>query len=244
MEDTTKVKTIDLVHHFKNTPKEFEVISNENIKYKIVFEKLSSNLLITASREKTDIKYKKIFSLQYIQKVKLFTLYETIEECLDEIIEGLNMDNNSILEDKNTISLIIPLKNKKYNQIIFDIEKDKDKDNHYSVHEDTKNDKHNEITLLKKENNELREEILSLKEEMKEIKELIKEKNEIRLFSCIKHESHPCWLIFVDYKNKDEKYNNCRWFCDICHVKFNKQIPNFYCSKCSFDVCIDCYKKK
>ena len=53
--------------------KEFEIISNEKIKYKIIFELLSSNLIsnlsITAFPEKSVIKYKKIFTLEDIQKV-------------------------------------------------------------------------------------------------------------------------------------------------------------------------------
>ena len=63
------------------------------------------------------------------------------------------------------------------------------------------------------ENNELKNEIKNLKNEIKNIKneiKIIKEKNMLigkkKAFSCIKYINHPCYLVLVDYKNKNKIY--------------------------------------
>ena len=78
--------------------KKYQIISNNNIKYNIIFEIISSKLSITAYPENSNIKYKQSFTLKDIQKVKLFVAFDNLEECLDEIFEGLDMNKNVINE--------------------------------------------------------------------------------------------------------------------------------------------------
>ena len=113
--------------------------------------------------ENSITKYKNIFTLKDIQKVKLFIAFDNLEECLDEIIEGINMDKNQIIKEKNKIKLIISLKSKKYNEIIFDLNKEEidieDKLKELSL-ENEKNKK--EIQFLKNENNILKQNISNI----------------------------------------------------------------------------------
>ena len=229
--------------------KEFQILSNNKIKYNIFFEIITSNLLITAYPENSKIKYEQYFSLEDIQKVKLFVAYDNLEECLDEIIEGLNMNQNSIVEETNSIKLIISLKNKKYNEIIFELKKlDKNIEEKFKdfseqiIRENEINKK--EINLLKKENNELKQEIINLKKEIKKINDKHSIIGNKKIFYCIKYEKHPCYLILVDINNKDKYYLNYNYYmCDECHKKYDIRIPNFNCSKCKYDLCLECFGK-
>ena len=98
------------------------------------------------------------------------------------------------------------------------------------------------------ENNELKNEIKNLKNEIKNLKneiKIIKEKNMLigktKAFSCIKYINHPCYLVLVDYKNKNKVYEKYSGFsCNECHKSYNKQIPCFYCPKCDYDICLEC----
>ena len=121
--------------------------------------------------ENSITKYKNNFTLEDIQKVKLFIAFDNLEECLDEIIEGLNMNKNQIINEKNKIKLIISLKSKKYNEIIFDLNKEEigieEKLKELSL-ENENNKK--EIQFLKNENNILKQNILNIKKELVKIK--------------------------------------------------------------------------
>ena len=96
---------------------------------------------------------------------------------------------------------------------------------------------------LEEQNNELKKEINELKKEIKEIKEKYEIIGNKKLFSCIKFEKHPCYLILVDSANKDKIYDECgKWVCNECKNSYMNQIPNFYCPKCNYDLCLDCLK--
>ena len=228
--------------------KEFEIISNEKIKYKIIFELLSSNLIsnlsITAFPEKSVIKYKKIFTLEDIQKVKLFIAFDNLEECFEEIIEGLNMNQNKIIKEKNKINLIISLRSKKYNEIIFDLDKEEfdieDKLQKLSI-ENEKNKA--EIKFLNNENNNLKKEISNIKKELDDLKNVRETIYNKKVFSYIKYPHHSCYLILVDHNNKNKIYlEYSGWSCNECQKLYDKQIPCFYCPKCDYDLCLECFK--
>ena len=150
--------------------KEFEIISIEKVKYKVFFEILSSNLkatlLITAYPENKKIKYKKEYILEDIQKVKLFIVFDNLEECLEEIIEGLKMNKNKIINEDNKIILTISLKNIKYKEIIFYLDKEE------KTNEETLIDFSKEIESLKKENKQLKLELSNIKLELNKIKNM------------------------------------------------------------------------
>ena len=174
------INELEIQH--KNIDKEFTIISNKKNKYNIIFKIISSHLLITAYLENTEIKYSKIFTLQDIQKVKFFIIFDTIEECLEEIVEGLNMNKNYIIEDSNKINLKISLKCKKYDHIIFELGKV----------ENIFEQKFEELyKKIKKQNDELKKEIENLKKEIKNIKKTNEVIGNKALFNCIKYKNHP-----------------------------------------------------
>ena len=229
--------------------KEFEILSNEKIKYKVFFELFSSNLTsylsIMAYPENSITKYKNDFTLEDIQKVKLFIAFDNLEECLDEIIEGLNMNKNQIINEKNKIKLIISLKSKKYNEIIFDLNKEEidieDKLKELSL-ENENNKK--EIQFLKNENNILKQNILNIKKELVKIKNRNQTVDNNKKFSYIKYPNHPCYLILVDHNNKNKLYLQYNgWECNVCKKFHEQQIPCFYCPKCNYDLCLECFQK-
>ena len=82
---------------------------------------VSNNLLIQVTKTNNNLKdyYEKSFSLEEIQSVKYFTIYDKIEDCMDDIIYGINTNKNIISEENNKLKLVIPLLNKKYNSISF-----------------------------------------------------------------------------------------------------------------------------
>lgn len=61
---------------------------------------------------------------------------------------------------------------------------------------------------------------------------------DIAYVRCHRHE-----MVFVDYRGKEKGYWEGRWHCDYCEKSFNKDIPNFYCGLCGYDLCTECYEK-
>ena len=53
---------------------------------------------------------------------------------------------------------------------------------------------------------------------------------------------HSHSLIYINYIGKSKEYINCNWICNICRQSYNKNIPNYYCRKCNYDVCDDCFE--
>lgn len=45
------------------------------------------------------------------------------------------------------------------------------------------------------------------------------------------------------YCNTSRNETQTSWNCNVCKVKFGPQTWSFYCTKCDFDVCDNCYKK-
>ena len=121
---------------------------------------ISNKLLIEVTKTYKNLKgyYEKSFSLEDIQKVKYFTIYDKIEECMEDIIAGINMNKNIITEENNKLKFVIPLLNKKYNSITFLLEA---KSKSLKIEEQAKL-----IEKLEKENSDLKSEIRKLKGEI------------------------------------------------------------------------------
>ena len=149
--------------------------------------------------------YVKNFTLSDIQKVKLFTLYSTIDECLDEIFEGIDSGKCNLIEETNFIILNIPLMNKKYNEIKFQIdEKEKnDKEKYEELYKFSIN--------LKKENSFYKNEINELKKKIKNMESLFENLNgkvqdlEKNLETLNKKKNNQNWIesnIIIDLNDK------------------------------------------
>ena len=144
------------IKDIKNKEKKFEIKCNNNKLFNVCFLNQGNYLLINT--------YYNDEFLSDIQNVKLFTLYSSIDECLDEIFEGIDSGKCNIIEETNYIILIVPLMNKKYNEIKFRIdEKEKnDKEKYEELYKFSINMK-NENSFYKNEINVLKDEIKNLK---------------------------------------------------------------------------------
>ena len=180
-----------MLENIKNKEKKFEVKSNKNNLFYIHFLNKGDTLLISTyyKNEISKFDYETEFDLLYIKKVKLFTIYDTLDECLDEIFAGINTGKSSIIEDNNFINLNIPLKNIKFKEIIFKVaqKKKSDKDKIEELYEIIKEQKLEIINLKSKIDNLEKDmkELLNLKKELEEKKEKEKEKEIIKIDSNI-----------------------------------------------------------
>ncbi len=154
------------IKDIKNKEKKFEIKCNNNKLFNVCFLNQGNYLLINTyyNDEFNKFVFEKKYNLSDIQNVKLFTLYSSIDECLDEIFEGIDSGKCNIIEETNYIILIVPLMNKKYNEIKFRIdEKEKnDKEKYEELYKFSINMK-NENSFYKNEINVLKDEIKNLK---------------------------------------------------------------------------------
>ena len=96
-----------------------------NTNYEVCLKNVNNMLLIEITKNNNNKfkYYEKYFSLEDIQKVKYFTIYDNIEEYLDDIIDGINRNRSIISENNYGLILEIPLFNKKYKSITFLLDK-------------------------------------------------------------------------------------------------------------------------
>ena len=127
------------------------------------------------------IKFSAKFTLSDIRKVGLFRDYESIDECLFDIFEGLDSKEpkpNIIEKDDSNLTIIVPLHTKRYPEIIFPL-KQNPKNNAIKYEElanaflNMKKQKDQEIEDLKDRIDKL-EKLLQIKIEKSELKENFK----------------------------------------------------------------------
>ena len=168
-----------MISPLKNKEKLFEVISNTNKNYFIKILNKGNSILISCyyQKEISKIEYESEFDINYLKKVKLFSIYDSIDECLDEIFAGIDTNKAIINENSNNIILTIPLNNIKYKEIKFEI-KEKEKNDKQKLEElfTIINLQQKEIVNLKSENSNLKEKINKIEND---IKDLLQFKNEI-----------------------------------------------------------------
>ena len=137
--------------------------NDDEISYNITIENTTKKLLIKIHKAKDNIDkyYVSSFTLEDIQNVKYFLIYDNIEECMDDIISGINTNKSMVKEENNALKLIIPLLNKKNSYISFEVSKKSKK----------KIIKEQNILIEKllKENMDLKSEIKKLKDKTKNI---------------------------------------------------------------------------
>ena len=188
------------INDIKNKEKRFEIISNKDKLFNLCIINQGNSFVINAfyNDEFKKFIYEKNFNLSDIQKVKLFTLYSSIDECLEEIFEGIDTGKSSLFEEINSIILTIPLMNKKYNKIMFKIDEKEKNDN----------EKYQELYQffidVKKENSLYKKEINELKNEIKNMKLLLENLNQ--KFQTIEEENKNFKLMMKEIeKEKKEK---------------------------------------
>ena len=149
----------------------FEIKSNTGKMFYINLLNQEEYLIITAYyiSNKNKIEYESKFDISYIKKVKLFILYDTINECLEEINSGINTGKSYLVEEKNYINIFIPLNNIKFNEINFKVDL---KENINIVNNKEINELKN---VIKEQNNE----IINLKNKVNQLEILV---NDLLIF--------------------------------------------------------------
>jgi len=149
----------------------FEIKSNTGKMFYINLLNQEEYLIITAYyiSNKNKIEYESKFDISYIKKVKLFILYDTINECLEEINLGINTGKSYLVEEKNYINIFIPLNNIKFNEINFKVDL---KENINIVNNKEINELKN---VIKEQNNE----IINLKNKVNQLEILV---NDLLIF--------------------------------------------------------------
>ena len=149
----------------------FEIKSNTGKMFYINLLNQEEYLIITAYyiSNKNRVEYESKFDISYIKKVKLFILYDTINECLEEINLGINTGKSYLVEEKNYINIFIPLNNIKFNEINFKVDL---KENINIVNNKEINELKN---VIKEQNNE----IINLKNKVNQLEILV---NDLLIF--------------------------------------------------------------
>ena len=140
----------------------FEIKNDfEGTLYKIKMENKGNNLMINVHKIKDQYEkfFEKAFSLEEIQNIRYFRIYDNIDECMDDIIAGINTKNSTINEEQNKLKLTIPLINKKYPSISFIIDK-VSKQQIIKMQENIIKKLQQEISELKNENTYLKSELM------------------------------------------------------------------------------------
>ena len=204
----------------KNKQMNFEIKSNKGKIFFINFINKGEQLCISAyyNYNSAKVEYESKFEISYIKNVKLFILYDTLDECLEEIFAGINTGKSYLTEEKNYFNLYIPLNNIKFKEIMFKVEL---KENINLIDKISKDSKVNpeckeQINELKKVIKSQNNEIIDLKEKVEQLEYFVREllifKNDIsgkiglRIHSKIV-DSYLYILMLKNWINKIENSN-------------------------------------
>ena len=198
----------------KSKQMNFEIKSNKGKIFFINFINKGEELFISAyyNSNNTKVEYESKFEISYIKKVKLFILYDTLDECLEEIFAGINTGKSYITEENSYFNLYIPLNNIKFKEIMFKIDLKEKNDLIDKISKDNKNPKDYEvykekINELKKIIKEQNNEIIGLKEKVDQLEYFVRDllifKNDITGKICLKIHSKivDSYLYVVMLKN-------------------------------------------
>ena len=147
------------------------MVSSGKNNYEIDFLNEIDCLSIVAKRKDGlfSIQYKGEFTLQDIKKVGLFHNYKSIDECLFELFEGLDLKPTITEKDNQNIIISVPLHTKKYPNINFPLkQKRKSDSNKYDELIDAL------LSMKKEKDNEIKE----LKSKIEKLEGLLQIKNE------------------------------------------------------------------
>lgn len=137
--------------------KNYPLISDKNKKYLINIENYHYFMILTTFFDDTIKKdeYHKEYKLDELQKIKIFSLMDSIDDIFEEIINLFDkkLSEIKLIEESSKLIINIPLETKKIKDIILFLElKTKSPEEKYD-------ELYNAILQLKKENDILKEEI-------------------------------------------------------------------------------------
>ena len=157
----------------ENTQKNIS-LTHDNKIFSIEFKNEIDFLSVTASYQESlfPVKFTGKFSLNDIKKVGLFRVYDSIDECLFEIFEGLNSNPSITEKDNLNIIIKVPLHTKKFPEITFILKKvEKSESQKYD-------ELVNVLLKMKNEKDEKDKEIKELKNKIENLEKLLNVKKE------------------------------------------------------------------
>ena len=157
----------------ENTQKNIS-LTHDNKIFSIEFKNEIDFLSVTASYQESlfPVKFTGKFGLNDIKKVGLFRVYDSIDECLFEIFEGLNSNPSITEKDNLNIIIKVPLHTKKFPEITFILKKvEKSESQKYD-------ELVNVLLKMKNEKDEKDKEIKELKNKVENLEKLLNVKKE------------------------------------------------------------------
>ena len=109
------------------------ITSNKYRKYDITLESELNNLINIIIIEKSNI-YCEHYNLDNLRKLKYFSLFDSIDEIFEEIKDKITKKEPQLIEESNSLRLIIDTGNTKFKEINFYIKKN-EKDYNEKINE-------------------------------------------------------------------------------------------------------------
>ena len=167
-------------NEINNKIKSIKITSNKNREFNITFINKDNFLLIKANQN--DIEYERNITLDEIKEVKLFKVYDSVEECFQEMLISINSNECYIEDEIDNITIIIPLRNEKFKEIRFTINKKINEDINKlyenikdELNDNKMNDLMNILKIQSEKINKLENENICLKNELNKLNNLNEE---------------------------------------------------------------------
>ena len=187
--------------------KKFDLKSDINNEFEVQLYIFENYIVFEGSSKKLipQKRYKKIYTLNDIQKNKFFLMYENINEIYEEIQNQINEKEKQLklIEKQNKLILNIPLNIKKINELLFEIDEIVENINIQI------NDLYSHINQLLKEVDDLKEKNKILEEKTKTLENKVKEEEERKKNNWKRYiNSYIAIRVYGENKNLDIEGGN------------------------------------
>ena len=153
----------DIDSEFQKKTKNFSIFSDKNNRYNIFIQsEMNTKIIITAIEVIKQTKYSESYTLNTLKKNKYLSLFESIDEIFDELNDKIDKIRPRLLEEDNSLKLIIETFNTKYKEINF----------YLNEKEKNINEKYNELIVFI---NELKEKEKKQDEKIKSLEDIVQE---------------------------------------------------------------------
>ena len=175
MEETPKKYSLPSKGSLKSQ-KTYTLISDKKASFNVNFKNFSSYIEIQAKYKDnmTKNEFKEKFFIEKLKLNKFLSIYDSVDEIYEEIINELSKNNPILVENEDNIIINIPIGLTKFKEIVFVLNKQTKsvKDicgDLYDIVFDLKN----QINKIEIDKNEKNEKIKSLNKETEELKKII-----------------------------------------------------------------------
>ena len=153
----------DIDSEFQKKTKNFSIFSDKNNRYNIFIQsEMNTKIIITAIEVIKQTKYSESYTLNTLKKNKYLSLFESIDEIFDELNDKIDKIRPRLLEEDNSLKLIIETFHTKYKEINF----------YLNEKEKNINEKYNELIFFI---NELKEKEKKQDEKIKSLENIVQE---------------------------------------------------------------------